>query len=231
MYYFHNDYNRMCHPAVLNKLQQMQYDAMPGYGTDRCCGDAAELIRDLCGSKDLSVHFLTGGTQANLTVITAALRPHQAVIGAQSAHIHVHETGAVEACGHKVLALPSVNGKITAAQVEKVALDHRNDADQEHIAQPKMVYISNSTELGTIYSLQELTELSVICKKYGYYLFMDGARLGYALAADGNDVALADLARLTDVFYLGGTKQGAMFGEAVIISNSVRFMLFSFDSS
>lgn len=194
---------------------------MDGYGEDPCCTGAAELIRNCCGRDDLAVHFLVGGTQANLTVIAAALRPHQAALCAHTGHINVHETGAVEATGHKVLALDSANGKITAAQIAQTMIAHLSDASREHIAQPKLVYISNPTELGTIYSLQELKDISATCKEYGLYLFVDGARLGYALAARGNDVTLHDLARLTDVFYIGGTKVGAMFGEAVVISNPV----------
>lgn len=219
MYYFHNDYNRMCHPAVLNKFNQLQELAMPGYGTDDCCTLAQKLIRKLCKNESLSAHFLVGGTQANLVVIDAALRSHQAAVCAVTGHINVHETGAVEATGHKVIGLPTVDGKITADQIEAVAVAHLTDGDREHIAQPKLVYISNSTELGTIYYLDELEAISGVCKKYGYYLFLDGARLGYALAASDNDITFADLARLCDVFYIGLTKVGAMFGEAVVISN------------
>lgn len=219
MIYFHNDYNRSCHVAVMNKLQATFSSPMPGYGTDAMCESAASKIRKMCENNDLSVHFLMGGTQTNMTVIAAALRPHQAVIAADSAHIHVHETGAVEATGHKILTIPSLDGKITAQQVETLALQFIQDENREHTVQPKMVYISNSTEWGTIYSLAELEALSAVCKKHGLYLFMDGARLGYALSAADNDVTMKDLARLTDVFYIGGTKQGALFGEAVVISN------------
>ena len=219
MRYFHNDYNRMCHPVILNKLIKMQGEAMPGYGTDTMCTQASERIKKLCQCDDLSVHFLCGGTQANLTVIAAALRPHQAAVCALTGHINVHETGAIEATGHKVIGLPSENGKITAAQIQQLALSHLEDSDREHTAQPKLVYISNSTELGSIYTREELEALSVTCKKYGYYLFMDGARLGYALAASDNDLTLPDIARLCDVFYIGLTKVGAMFGEAVVINN------------
>ena len=162
---------------------------------------------------------MLGGTQANLTVISAALRPHQGVIGAVSAHIHVHETGAVEASGHKVLAVPSADGKITPVQVARVVLEQRNSCAVEHMVQPKMVYISNSTELGTVYTLQELKDLRSVCDEYGLYLFLDGARLGYALTAKESDVTLKDLAKLCDVFYIGGTKVGALFGEAVVIRN------------
>ena len=219
MLYFHNDYNAMCHEAVLRKLNAIAGQCCVGYGMDGHCEAAAAMIRRLCGREDAAVHFLVGGTQTNLTVIAAALRPHQAVIGADTAHINVHETGAIEATGHKLIALPSADGKLTAVQVEAVVQEHRQSGDAEHMAQPKMVYISNSTELGTTYCRQELEELSAICRKYGLYLFMDGARLGYALTAEGCDVTLQDLARLCDVFYIGGTKCGAMFGEAVVISH------------
>ena len=219
MYLFHNDYNEMCHPAVLAAMQSNQGKQMPGYGEDSTCASAANKIRKLCGRDDLAVHFLVGGTQANLIVISAALRPHQAALGAQTAHINVHETGAIEATGHKVIALPSNDGKITATQIKETILAHRADEAREHIPQPKLVYISNPTELGTIYTLKELEEISATCKAFNLYLFVDGARLGYGLAAKGNDVTFADLANLTDVFYIGGTKVGAMMGEAVVISN------------
>ena len=219
MYLFHNDYNEMCHPVVFERLSSITNVQMDGYGEDLCCASAAEKIRKLCYNDDLSVHFLVGGTQTNLTVIAAALRPHQAVIGAESAHVQVHETGAIEATGHKVLSLPSEDGKITAMQIREVVQAHLDDVTHEHIAQPKLVYISQPTELGTTYKLDELEQISQVCKEYGLLLFVDGARLGYALTAADNDVNLADLAGLTDVFYIGGTKVGAMFGEAVVISN------------
>ena len=219
MVYFNNDYSEGCHEQVLRKLMDTNMEQTLGYGEDPYCREAAEKIRRLCGREDLAVHFLVGGTQTNLTVISAALRPHQCVLGAESAHIHTHETGAIEAAGHKVQALPSSDGKITAAQVEQAVLDHREDEAFEHMPQPRMVYISNPTELGTLYSLRELEELSAVCRKLGLYLFLDGARLGYSLTARENDVTMEDLARLCDVFYIGGTKCGAMFGEAVVISS------------
>ena len=219
MYLFHNDYNEAGHPAVLAKLTQKSVP-MPGYGMDVCCANAARLIRGKCNNDDLHVHFLVGGTQTNMTVIAASLRPYQAVIATDSGHIHVHETGAIEASGHKIIALPHFDGKISPMQVEEAYLSQHLSADAEHIAQPKMVYISNPTEFGTTYSLEELTALSNMCRKYGLYLLVDGARLGYALASDHYDVTLADMAKLTDVFYIGGTKCGALFGEAVVISNS-----------
>lgn len=219
MRFFHNDYNEICHPAILKRMQDWSGLQMAGYGMDDCCAAAAGQICRLCDSDDLSVHFLVGGTQTNRIVIAAALRPHQAAVGAVSAHIQVHETGAVESTGHKILTLQSPDGKITAKHIVDLAQAHLDDENREHTVQPKLVYLSNPTELGTIYTLQELEEISGVCKQYGLYLFVDGARLGYGLTAAGNDVTLAHLARLTDVFYIGGTKIGAMFGEAVVISN------------
>lgn len=219
MQYFHNDYNEACHPAVLMKMQENIGKQMGGYGEDTACEKAASMIRKSCGDDSLAVHFLVGGTQANLTVIAAALRPHQAALSAATAHINVHETGAIEATGHKVIALPTKDGKINGDQIRNAVNAHYADTAHEHIPQPKLVYISNPTELGTIYSLTELEEIAAACKAHNLYLYMDGARLGYGLAAKDNDVTLADIARLTDVFYIGGTKVGAMFGEAVVISN------------
>lgn len=221
MLFFHNDYNEMCHEKVLEKITACAGEMVSGYGRDHWCEQAAEKIRKACKRDDLSIHFLVGGTQTNLTVIDACLRPHQGVISANTGHIHVHETGSIEACGHKILALPSADGKISSAQVEKLMLAHINDSDAEHTVQPKMVYISNPTELGTIYYKEDLTSLHAVCQKYGLYLFMDGARLGYGLTARDNDLILSDIAELTDVFYIGGTKCGAMFGEAVVFSNPV----------
>ena len=221
MIYFHNDYSEGCHEKVLEALTRTNLEQTPGYGTDDYCKEAAELIARACGREDLKVHFLVGGTQANLTVIAAALRPYQAAVCAVSGHINVHETGAVEATGHKVLGLPSADGRITAQQVRDLVAAHRANDSFEHENQPKMVYISNPTELGTLYSLKELEELSAACHDNGLYLFLDGARLGYGLVAKGNDVTLNDLARLCDVFYIGGTKVGALFGEAVVYSNPV----------
>ena len=219
MFYFNNDYSEGCHEKVLEALVKTNLEQTPGYGEDHHCASAAAKIRKLCGREDLAVHFLVGGTQANLTVIAAALRPHQGALGAATAHINVHETGAVEATGHKVLWVPSDDGKVTAAQVAETVEAHWADASFEHTVQPKLVYISNPTELGTLYTLSELEALSQVCREKGLYLFLDGARLGYGLAAKGNDVTMEDLARLCDVFYIGGTKVGALFGEAVVISN------------
>ena len=219
MIYFNNDYCEGCHQRILDKLSDTNLVQTPGYGTDDYCRHAADLIRKHCGIDELDVHFLVGGTQTNLTVIDCALRSHQGALCPVSGHINVHETGAVEATGHKVLGLPSTDGKITAKQVRDYVLAHRSDPDAEHTVQPKLVYISNPTELGTLYSLEELSSLSETCHELGLYLFLDGARLGYGLAARGNDVTLNDIARLCDVFYIGGTKMGALFGEAVVFSN------------
>ena len=219
MIYFHNDYSEGCHQKVLEALTHTNLEQTPGYGEDHYCAEAAELIRKVCNAPDMAVHFLVGGTQANLTVIDAALRPHQAAVSADLGHINSHETGAVEATGHKVMALPSVDGKITAQQVADMVEAHYASESFEHTTQPKLVYISSPSELGTLYSLAELEALSAVCHSKGLYLFLDGARLGYGLAAQDNDVTVADLARLCDVFYIGGTKVGALFGEAVCITN------------
>ena len=219
MIYFNNDYSEGCHPEVLAALTRTNMEQTSGYGMDPYCARAAGKIRKLCGREDLSVHFLVGGTQTNLTVIASALRPHQGVLGAETAHVQVHESGAIEATGHKVLSLPSKDGKITGQQIRAAVDAHFSDEAAEHMVQPKLVYISNPTELGTIYSLEELEDVSNACRDKGLYLFLDGARLGYGLTAAGNDVTMADLARLCDVFYIGGTKVGALFGEAVVFSN------------
>ena len=219
MIYFNNDYSEGCHEKILEALGRTNLEQTLGYGEDPYCARAAEKIRALCGREDLAVHFLVGGTQANLTVIDAALRPHQGALCAHSGHINVHETGAVEATGHKVLGLPSSDGKITAAQVAQAVNAHRTDSSFEHTVQPKLVYISHPTELGTLYTLRELEDLSRTCHELGLYLFLDGARLGYGLMAQGTDVTLSHIARLCDVFYIGGTKVGALFGETVVIGN------------
>ena len=219
MIYFHNDYSEGCHQKVLEALTRTNLEQTPGYGEDHYCAEAAALIREVCKAPDMAVHFLVGGTQANLTVIDAALRPHQAAVSADLGHINSHETGAVEATGHKVMALPSVDGKITAQQVADLVEAHYASDSFEHTTQPKLVYISSPSELGTLYNLAELEALSTVCRSKGLYLFLDGARLGYGLAAKDNDVTVADLARLCDVFYIGGTKVGALFGEAVCITN------------
>lgn len=217
MIYFNNDYSEGCHPKVLEALTRTNLEQTFGYSEDEYCAAAADKIRRIIGREDAAVHFLVGGTQTNLIVISAALRPHQAALCPVGGHINSHETGAIEATGHKVMTVPSDDGKLTAAQVRQVVELHRADSSFEHITQPKLVYISNPTEYGTLYSLAELEEISAACKELGLYLFMDGARMGYGLAAKDYNVTLADIARLTDVFYIGGTKVGALFGEAVVI--------------
>lgn len=214
---FNNDYNHGAHPAILAALAETNQESYGGYGLDEWCEKGAREIKKYMNCPEADIHYMVGGTQVNFTVITAALRSYQSVLCADTGHIHVHETGAVEHTGHKVQALPSQNGKISAAQVEEAAMFYRTSDVQEHITQPKMVYISFPTEYGTIYSRQELEDLSTVCRRYGLYLFVDGARLGYGLGSGECDVTLSDLARLTDVFYIGGTKCGALFGEAVVI--------------
>ena len=215
---FESDYSEGAHPRVLELLAETNWEQTPGYGEDGHCSQAKKYIRDLCLSERADIHFLVGGTQANMTVISSILRPHQGVISACSGHINVHESGAIEATGHKVLTVDSPDGKIMASQVRQVYRDHWKDAAHEHMVQPGMVYISNPTEFGTIYTKGELKELSDACRECSLPLYLDGARLGYGLIADGNDVSLADLADYCDVFYIGGTKVGALFGEAVVIT-------------
>lgn len=216
---FNSDYTEGAHPKILQKLMETNMEQTPGYGEDEYCKQAAEKIRGLCQAEDAYVQFLVGGTQTNTTVIASALRPHQGVIAADTGHINVHETGAIEATGHKVLALPSEDGKLTAEQVESCIMEHRRNESFEHMVQPKMVYISNPTEYGTIYKKHELEAISKVCKKHHVYLFLDGARLGYGLACRENNLDFPHLAKYCDVFYIGGTKVGALFGEAVVIIN------------
>ena len=216
---FECDYGEGAAPAVLELLQKTNFDQTPGYGEDEYCAKAAAQIKRLCDAPDADVHFFVGATQANLTVIAAALKPWQGVLCADSGHIHVHETGSIEATGHKCLALPGKNGKITARQIRKAVEEHRANASHEHEVQPGMVYISNPTEVGTLYNKEELTDISAACYELGLYLFVDGARMAYGLTSPANDLSLQDYAALCDVFYLGGTKCGALFGEAVVIAN------------
>lgn len=219
MYRFTCDYEEGCLPEILALMNETNLCQTPGYGEDEYCERARALIRAFCGAPEAYVQFLSGGTQANLTVIAALLKPWQGVLAPVSGHINVHETGAIEATGHKVLALESPDGKVTAAQL-KAALDgHFQDPHREHIVQPGMLYISFPTENGQPYSLEELTALSRICREAGIPLYLDGARLAYGLTSPGCDVTAADIARLCDVFYIGGTKCGALLGEAVVITD------------
>lgn len=216
---FNCDYSEGAHPRILEKLAQTNLEQAPGYGQDTYCRQAADLIKSLCQTPQAEVHFLAGGTQTNLTVIAACLRPYQTVISADSGHINVHETGAIEATGHRILTVPEQNGKLTAEQIARCCKEHWLDDNPEFAPQPKLVYISFPTEYGTLYSKEELSAIRRVCDENNLFLFADGARLGYGLEAPGNDVTLADLAACCDVFYIGGTKIGALLGEAVVIVN------------
>ena len=218
MIYFNSDYLEGAHPSVMARLNETNMVQTVGYGEDEYCAAAREKIRAVCQAPEADVHFLVGGTQTNTTVIASILRPWQGVLSADSGHINCHEAGAIESTGHKVITLPAAEGKIAAQQVQDYVEWHRNDESTEHIVQPGMVYISHPTEGGTLYSKAELTALYDTCRKYGLPLFIDGARMGYGLAAEGADLTLPDIARLCDVFYIGGTKVGALFGEAVVFT-------------
>ena len=216
---FQCDYAEGCHPAILQRLAQTNFEQTPGYGQDDYCSQARERLRALCGLPHAPVHFLVGGTQTNKTVISALLRPWQGVLSADTGHIAAHETGAVEATGHKVLLLPAQDGLMDPDALAAFCADYWASPIPEHMVEPGMVYISQPTELGTLYSLERLEKLSRVCRTYRLPLYVDGARLGYALASPKNNVSLPDLARLCDGFYLGGTKCGALFGEAVVLCN------------
>lgn len=217
MYSFKNDYSEGCHPSILQVLLKDNDEQMPGYGLDRITLETIELLRKRMAHKDVDIHLLTGGTQTNLIAISHFLKPYEAVISPSTGHIMANETGSVEATGHKVISIETNDGKITAKQVEDT-LDNYTD---EHHVKVKAVYISNSTEIGSIYTKLELTELYQMCQKYKLYLFIDGARLGSALTSIDNDLTLKDIAYLSDAFYIGGTKNGALLGEALVISNEI----------
>lgn len=219
MIQFQCDYNEGCHPKILERLMETNFEQTVGYGNDPHCANARKLIREICEAPNADVHFLVGGTQTNATIISSILKPYQCVICADTGHINVHETGAIEHGGHKCFALPGKDGLITASQIEKVLKTHFEDDEPEHCVQPGLVYISFSSEYGTIYSSTELQLISEVCHSYGIPLMIDGARMGYALMSEDCDITLPELAQLADVFYLGGTKQGALFGEAVVIMN------------
>jgi len=214
---FECDYGEGAHPRILEALLKTNIEQTRGYGEDIHCETARRIIRIACGREDMDVHFLVGGTQANTTVIASALRHYQAVVCADTGHIATHETGAIEAAGHKVITIPTEDGKVNARQVRRLADNHRNDPSHEHMPQPAMLYISQPTETGLLYSRNELRELRQACDSEEMFLYVDGARLGYALASEQNDAFMADLAKLAHVFTIGGTKVGAMFGEAVCI--------------
>ena len=224
MYSFQNDYSEGAHPRILEALGRTNLEQTAGYGNDPYAEEAAQLIRAQIGCSDAQVHFLAGGTQTNLVALCAFLRPHEAVITADTGHINVHETGAIEATGHKVLTAPALDGKLTPQCVMPILHAHSD----EHMVKPRIVYISHSTELGTCYTKAELTELHRFCSNHGLLLYMDGARLGSALCCSG--LTIADIAAMTDAFYVGGTKNGALFGEALVITNlslavDIRYMI------
>lgn len=216
--YFLSDYMEGAHPAVLEALVRTNLEKTPGYGEDRYCDEARDRIRNACGCPDAEIHFLVGGTQANAVIIGACLRPWQGVIAPETGHISSHEAGAIERGGHKVLTLPPKNGKITADVVRRLCEAYRADGNREHIVMPGMVCIAQPTEYGTLYSRAELTALHDVCREFDLPLYVDGARLAYALACPANDVSLRDLAALADIFYIGGTKCGALLGEAVVVT-------------
>jgi len=231
MIYLSCDYQEGCAPEILRRLTETNMEQTEGYGLDSYSLHAKQMIMEACGlSTDSNrwwrkqqtagvVHFLVGGTQTNMIVISSLLRPHQGVICADSGHVNVHETGAIEHTGHKVLALPTRDGKLTAMQVQDAVMQHQFDPNIEHVVQPGMVYLSFPTETGLVYTKQELQAISAICHQYELPLYIDGARLGYGLTAQGVDVTLKDIAQVADLFYIGGTKQGALFGEALVIVN------------
>ena len=214
MYSFKNDYSEGAHPRLLNALVESNLVQAEGYGEDCFTQKAVELLKQKIGRNDIDIHLLSGGTQTNLIAISAFLRPHEAVISANTGHILVHETGAVEATGHKIISVEVDDGKLNASHL-RVALDSHTD---EHMVKPKLVYISNPTEIGTIYNKEELEQISEFCKDNNLFLFMDGARLGSALCSEENNLELSDLVKLVDAFYIGGTKNGALMGEALVIS-------------
>ena len=216
---FNNDYNHTAHDKVIEAVMNSRNGNFDGYGEDEWCAAAAEKIKKLAACDEAAVYFLPGATQVNFIVCAAALRPIESVICADSGHIFAHEAGSVEKTGHKITALPGTDGKITAEQIAKEASKYYDDGEKEYLTKPGMVYISFSTEWGTIYSREEIAAISEVCQRYGMLLFVDGARMGYGLGAQDNDMTLRDFAELADVFYIGGTKCGAMFGEALVIVN------------
>ena len=217
MLHFDSDYMEGAHPLILERLQQINLEQNTGYGLDEWCASAKNRIREACECPDADVHFLVGGTQANKTVIASILRTYQGVIAVDSGHIAVHEAGAVEMTGHKVLTIPGKMGKLDAADLKKFLEVYWADETCEHMVMPGMVYISHPTEVGTLYTKAELEAIHAICQEYQIPLYVDGARLGYGLAAEGTDVTLPVLAQLCDAFYIGGTKVGALFGEALVV--------------
>lgn len=219
MYLFNSDYTEGCTPEILEALSACNMQQTGGYGSDAYTEAAVALIKKECGTPDAEVHLMMAGTQTNLTIINAALRPHHGVYATFQSHIYTHEGGAIEHTGHKVIALPSSDGKITAKMIIEAHEQYLSDPSRVHWVKPKMVYISNPTELGSLYKKAELNELYAVCKQYGLYLFIDGARLGYGLTAPDCDMTMKDIAATCDVFCIGGTKCGALFGEAAVLVN------------
>lgn len=216
---FENDYSEGAHTSILNRLLETNFEKITGYGADKYCESAKAKIRKALNRPEASIWFLVGGTQTNQTVIDSITPSYAGVVSVASGHVNVHEAGAIEATGHKVLTLPEHNGKMDASELADFCATFFEDANHEHMVYPGTVYISHPTEYGTIYTLSELESISSVCKRYALPLFIDGARLGYGLTASGTDVTLEDIARLADVFYIGGTKVGALFGEAVVFPN------------
>lgn len=226
MIYFLSDYSQGAHPAVMDALVRTNLEHSDGYGMDEHCEHAARLIKDMIGIEDCQVHMMVGGTPCNITTIAAALRPYESVIALRTGHIYSHETGAIEATGHRVIAMDGVNGKITPELIDRAWEEYQD----EHTALPKMVYLSQPTECGSIYSKAEMTAIHEKCLEKNMYLYVDGARLGAALTCEKNDLSIRELAKLCDVFYIGGTKNGALFGEALVIrrpeiDDHFRFMI------
>ncbi len=215
-----NDYCHGAIPEILDTLQETNADAYAGYELDEWCERASMFIKEAAACPDAAVHYIVGGTQANVAFIAHALRPWESAVCAECGHINVHETGATEHIGHKCETVPARDGKLDAADLRAVAAGYAESPVPEHVTVPRMAYISFPSESGTVYSLAELEALRAVCDEFGMYLFIDGARLAYGLAAEGNDVTLPDIARLSDAFYIGGTKCGALFGEAMVITNS-----------
>ena len=217
---FESDYVEGCHEQILKRLIETNLEKLPGYGTDCYTERAKEKIKAVCACDTAEVHLLTGGTQTNQIVIDTMLAPYEGVVAAETGHISLHEAGAIEYTGHKVMTLPQTLGKLSATELEQFLKQFWSDANHEHMVFPGMVYISHPTEYGTLYTKEELGRISAVCREYQIPLFLDGARLGYGLASRETDVTLPDIAKYTDVFYIGGTKVGALFGEAVVITNS-----------
>jgi threonine aldolase len=214
-YSFQNDYSEGAHPRILEALETSNMEQELGYGEDRFCLEASDRIRIALGSPESDIHFLSGGTQVNLTMLSSFLRPIESVIAVETGHICVHETGAIEQTGHKIHTVKGINGKVTVPEIEAVVAGHSD----EHMVKPRVVFISHSTEVGTIYSSQELREISSVCKHLNLYLYLDGARLGSALASSAADLDLKVICSLVDAFYIGGTKNGALIGEALVINH------------